>query len=326
MSKKNKNKKRHPKSYIFLIGIIVPIIFLLAAIFLFFSNSPSSLANIYVSSENPKQGDTVFIKVKTSAKDVAGNFNNEKLNFYKKANSNQWISFLGIDADQNVGNYKISVDTSNAEHLTKDIKVALASFSSQAVAPAPAKNQNGISNEKAVDNIRKNDNPSLNKILENPTAKPYFSNPFSSPLSSMKIGGFGFGKFLGFGKYKLQHLGVDLTAPDKTDIYAVNDGKVVATLNLSNYGKTVIIDHGLDIFSLYLHLDKFSVLPGEMVKRGQLIGLSGETGYTTGPHLHFSMRVDGERVDPLAFIQTTQDLNDNSFIASISNAFQNIFK
>ena len=142
--------------------------------------------------------------------------------------------------------------------------------------------------------------------------------------------GFSFGKFIGFGKYALQRLGVDLKAPEKTKIYSVNDGKVAATLELSNYGKTVIIDHGLDIFSLYLHLDEFKVSVGDMVRRGQLIGLSGDTGYTTAPHLHFSMRVDGQRVDPIAFIETTKKISDNSaapsLTADIANAFINLFR
>ena len=142
----------------------------------------------------------------------------------------------------------------------------------------------------------------------------------------MRAGGFAFGDFIGFGKYKLQHLGVDLKAPEKTEIYAVNDGKVVLTANLSNYGKTVIIDHGLGIFSMYLHLEEFKVSLGQMVGRGQTIGLSGDTGYVTGPHLHFSMRVDGTRVDPVGFITATKKLEDNSFLANISNGFFNILK
>ena len=72
---------------------------------------------------------------------------------------------------------------------------------------------------------------------------------------------------------------------------------------------------------MYLHLDKFNVAIGDMVNRGQLIGLSGATGYTAGPHLHFSMRVDGKRVDPLEFIQQTQQINDNSFVANVSGGY-----
>jgi murein DD-endopeptidase MepM/ murein hydrolase activator NlpD len=300
-----KNHKKDRKKFsVFLYVTIGLIIFWLAVGgFLFFQKKPAS---IYVYPENPKQGDTVFIRVKSDSSNVAGNLGNEKLIFYKNRNSSDWISFLGIDADQNPGDYKISVDTSNGEQLTNNIKVALADFSFFPAVASPGAKQTGITNKEAVDNITKKDNPSINKFLNNFTATPYFNSPFSFPLSSMKLGGLSFGKFISFAGYKMQHFGTDLAAPKNTDVYAVNDGKVVAALDLSNYGKTIIIDHGLDIFSMYLHLNEFKVAEGDMVKKGQLIGLSGDTGYVTGPHLHFSMRVDGQKVDPVNFINATQ--------------------
>ena len=300
-------------------GLIV--LFLGLGVFLFMPKEPAS---IYVFPENPKQGDTVFIRVKTSANEITGNLGQERLIFFRKGNLNEWVSFLGIDADQKIGDYKIYADTSDAEHLTKEIKISLADFSSPETPATPLAAQNGITNEKAVDNIRSNDNPALQKVLTNFTPQPYFTGPFSFPLSTMKTSGFAFGKFVGLAKYKLQHLGVDLRAPKETNIFSVNNGKVVAVLNLSNYGKTVIIDHGLDIFSMYLHLNEFKVANGQIVQRGQLIGLSGDTGYSSAPHLHFSIRVGNSRVDPVAFIQTTKKLNDNFFLADLMNAILNI--
>jgi len=319
--KYKKVKKKIPV-YFYVIGALAIILLAMA----FFSFLNKSTPSIYVFPENPKQGDTVFIRVKTQAGEIAGNFGQEKLVFYRKGNSNEWISFLGIDADQKPGDYKISVDTSNAEHLAKQIKVALADFSTASAVLAPSPAQTGITTEKAYSNLVKNDGPALKKVLSNLNPQPYFTSAFSFPLSSMQKSGFSFGKFIVFAKYKLQHFGVDLQAPKNSDIFAINDGKVVATLNLPNYGKTAIIDHGLDIFSLYLHLDEFKVSEGEMVKRNQLIGLSGDTGYATAPHLHFSIRVGSSRVDPIAFIEATQKLNDNFFLADIANAFLNIIK
>jgi len=321
----HKTKRKNKKNFSVLLYVVLCLVvfWLAVGIYLFFNKTPAS---IYISSENPKQGDTVFIRVKSEANSITGNFENEKLVFYKKQNSNDWISLLGIDADQNPGNYKISVDISSSENLTKEINISLADFSTEATVAAPSSQKTGITVEKAANNVRKNDNPSINKVLDNFTPQPYFASSFSLPLNKIEKTGFSFGKFIGFAKDKLQHLGVDLKAPKDTDIFAINDGKVVATLNLSNYGKTIIIDHGLNIFSLYLHLDQFKVFEGQMVSKGQIIGLSGETGYVTGPHLHFSMRVGASRVDPIAFIETTQKINDNFILADISNAFLNLLK
>ncbi|OGZ62845.1 MAG: hypothetical protein A2812_00110 [Candidatus Staskawiczbacteria bacterium RIFCSPHIGHO2_01_FULL_36_16] len=318
-----KDKKRKRISSVLLYIFLGQIVFWLAAgFYLFFYKSPDI---IYVFPENPKQGDTVFIRVKSKTDNITGNFENKKLVFYRKGKLNEWVYFLGIDAGHNPGQYKISVDTGGIQPLTKEIIVALADFSSAEPVPAPSARQTGITQIKAVDNIIKNDNPVLKKVLSDFTQEPYFNSPFSFPLGEMEKRGFSFGKLINFAQYKLQHFGVDLKAPEKTEVYAINDGKVVLTVNLSNYGKTVIIDHGLDIFSLYLHLDEIKVSEGQMVVRSQLIGLSGDTGYTTAPHLHFSVRVGAARVDPIVFIETTKKLEDNFILADISQAFLNIF-
>lgn len=318
IKKEKLEKKKRFHVVLFAVGGLIAA-YLVLGVFLFFYNP--SPAKIYVYPESVKQGDTIFIKVESKSNNVSGFFENEKLVFYKKADSNEWISFLGIDADQKPGDYKIDISDSLTDQQTKNIKVYLASFSPTLVTPAPASNQNNITNQQAVSNILKNDNPAIKKVMSNLTASPYFSQPFSYPLSLIERSGFSFGKFIGFGKYALQHMGVDLAASEKTKIYAVNNGKVVATLNLENYGKTIIVDHGLNIFSMYLHLDDFKVSVGQIVKQGQMIGLSGDTGYVTAPHLHFSMRVNGARIDPLVFIKTSQKINDNPVSAALFNAF-----
>ena len=98
-----------------------------------------------------------------------------------------------------------------------------------------------------------------------------------------------------------------MDATTNTLVYAVNDGEVKTTAGLIDYGNTIIIDHGLGIFSLYLHLNTFKVSEGQKVKRGDLIGYSGSTGYSIAPHLHFSIKVGSASVDPLRFVKTTQE-------------------
>ncbi len=315
MSKKKRYKINKKIFSIVLFSVLGLIVFWAAMGFFLFSNNkqPSSMS---VFPANPKQGDTVFIRVESNSNNVTGSFGDEKLVFFRRGNSPEWMAFLGIDADQKPGDYNILVNTSPTEKLTKGIKVVLADFSSGVTTAVSS------SSKKNVENILKNDNPALQKVLSKFTAEPYFSEPFSYPLSTMKTSGFSFGKFLSLASYKIQHLGVDLRAPEDTKIYSVNDGKVVFAENLSNYGKTVVVDHGLDIFSMYLHLDKFNVSVGDIVKRGQAIGLSGETGYASGPHLHFSMRVgsSNSRVDPIVFINTSKKMNDNLTLAQIGSA------
>jgi len=94
------------------------------------------------------------------------------------------------------------------------------------------------------------------------------------------------------------HQGVDLASVANAPIEAANHGRVVFVGNLGIYGNTVILDHGQGIFSLYAHLADITVKNGQSVKKGETIGKSGQTGLAGGDHLHFSILVGGQFVDP----------------------------
>jgi murein DD-endopeptidase MepM/ murein hydrolase activator NlpD len=100
------------------------------------------------------------------------------------------------------------------------------------------------------------------------------------------------------------HKGVDFVANIGTPVHAMNVGVVRYIGTLPAYGKSIIIDHGSGIQTIYLHLSKIVVAKGVMVKQGQIIGDSGDTGFVTGPHLHLSIRVSGVSIDPESFMRT----------------------
>ena len=98
------------------------------------------------------------------------------------------------------------------------------------------------------------------------------------------------------------HAGMDFTAKVGTEIHATGDGTVVfAEYATNGYGIHVIVDHGYDYETLYAHLDELKVRKGQKVKRGDLIGLVGNTGLSAGPHLHYEVHKNGEAVDPANF-------------------------
>ena len=82
----------------------------------------------------------------------------------------------------------------------------------------------------------------------------------------------------------------------------MNRGVVRLAKTFRNYGKTIVVDHGLGVMTFSMHLSKIYVGAGELVKKGQLIGLSGETGYAAKPHLHLTVRIGGISVDPVVFL------------------------
>jgi murein DD-endopeptidase MepM/ murein hydrolase activator NlpD len=95
------------------------------------------------------------------------------------------------------------------------------------------------------------------------------------------------------------HLGVDLASLTMSPLEAANHGRVVFSGELGIYGKTVLLDHGYGLFSMYGHLSQISVKAGQQVRKGEIIGTSGDTGLAGGDHLHFSMLVGGVYVNPI---------------------------
>lgn len=147
------------------------------------------------------------------------------------------------------------------------------------------------------------------KIYGTTTAKNYVSSKYIVPMDSKITSSFGKARVYNT-TLKGYHSGTDFRAKIGTPIIASNSGKVVLAQDRFYSGNSIIIDHGQGIYSCYYHLSEFKVKKGEMVEKSQLIGLSGDTGRITGPHLHFSVRVGGLQVDPLQLITL---LNENLY-------------
>lgn len=102
------------------------------------------------------------------------------------------------------------------------------------------------------------------------------------------------------------HKGVDLAQPSGTPVYATADGIVSMAERFSSYGNYIQIEHGGEIQTRYAHLSGYAVAPGQQVTKGQLIGFVGSTGRSTGPHLHYEVRIAGDAVDPRPYMVDTQ--------------------
>ncbi len=109
-------------------------------------------------------------------------------------------------------------------------------------------------------------------------------------------------------RYRGSHRGVDLTAPTGTNVYATMDGEVVAVGRHRQYGNYVVVDHGNGVSTLYAHNRANFVEGGEVVRRGQKIAEVGRTGNATGAHLHFELRLGGDRRNPLPFLNDVEEI------------------
>ncbi len=153
------------------------------------------------------------------------------------------------------------------------------------------------------------DSRDLGNSLAARTPERFWEKGFLVPVEGRITTGFGVRRVLN-GQERSRHMGVDIAANLGTPIRASNGGRVFLAKNLYLSGKTVVVDHGWGVSTLYGHLDKISVSNGELVERGQILGTVGTTGRSTGPHLHFGAFVRGVKVDPLKLVEATGDLGN----------------
>ncbi len=135
--------------------------------------------------------------------------------------------------------------------------------------------------------------------LSSPRLWTTFERPVADPVSSV------FGKRrLMNGEAKSPHSGTDFRSPAGALVSSVSKGRVVLVADLFYTGRTVVVDHGEGLFSIYAHLSEVLVEEGHDLELGDKLGKVGSTGRSTGAHLHLSVRLLGERVDPLALLDT----------------------
>ena len=272
------------------------------------NTTAASNFKVKLSSYVLQQGNTLFVRV-TSEKEPRGTLAGTKLSFLKI--NGVWITTYGIDVKKATGNYRLTIRGTYPEIWDKYITVNRKVFPTTRLIITKELQERGYTATSVEENIVGQEGQELSKILNiyNPTA--YFERPFVYPLDKIDISG-NFGNIRKSGEIKLQHLGTDLDADMGVPVYAINDGRVVFVKNLTNDGNTLVIDHGLGIYSLYLHLNEFKVSLGDMVKKGDVIATVGNTGYSLGSHLHFSVKINNgtslASVDPLRFIKSANKI------------------
>ncbi|MEE8185827.1 MAG: M23 family metallopeptidase, partial [Thermodesulfobacteriota bacterium] len=161
-------------------------------------------------------------------------------------------------------------------------------------------------NGKALERVKK-EAELTNKLWAGSYREPLWSGPFIMPVEGHITGYFGTRRILN-GNSRSPHSGVDIAAPKGTPVKAANKGRVVFVGDLFFNGRFVVIDHGLGVFTAYSHLSAVHIESGQLVEKGAVVGEVGATGRTTGPHLHFSVKVGGTRVSPTRLFEVTERL------------------
>jgi murein DD-endopeptidase MepM/ murein hydrolase activator NlpD len=217
---------------------------------------------------------------------------------------NEWVAIIGVDLDVKAGSYSATIrvtkkgasgDVVERRPLTILVKAVKYPTTELKVADEYV----DLSKENADRAVR--EQKELDGIHGTISKERYWTEPFVVPIAGETGTNFGHRRVFN-GQARAPHAGADLHAVTGTPIHATNRGRVVLAKELFFTGNTVIVDHGLRIYSLYAHLSRIDVDVGSMVDRNQVLGLSGATGRVTGPHLHWGIKVQNARVDPFSLV------------------------
>jgi murein DD-endopeptidase MepM/ murein hydrolase activator NlpD len=212
-------------------------------------------------------------------------------------------ALLGIDLEREPGTYDLNISGrlpgGDPLACSASVIVTAGKFAIEALSVAPGFVQLSPADRARADK----EGQHVREIFAHVTPGRLWTGSFRVPLTGNRSGhNFGKRRVLN-GTPESPHTGLDIPAPAGTPIHASQTGRVVLAENLFFSGNTVILDHGLGVYTFYGHMKKINVKEGEEVKTGAILGLVGATGRATGPHLHWSLVVNGARVNPLGIVR-----------------------
>lgn len=215
----------------------------------------------------------------------------------------RWLTVIGVDLDVEPGEHPAPITLHYADRRTQTrretVVVQGKSFPTTRLTVAPKYVELSPEDQARADREAK-ETAALYATL---TPHKYWTGNFAAPIPGA-AGGRNFGSRRVFNDQpRAPHSGADLKAAVGDKILASNAGKVVLAHEFFFNGNAVFIDHGLGVYTMYLHLSEILVKPGDMVERGEVVGLAGATGRVTGPHLHWGVRIGDARVDPFSLIE-----------------------
>jgi murein DD-endopeptidase MepM/ murein hydrolase activator NlpD len=259
---------------------------------------------------NVKNAQTVLLEInEKNISDVKLTFKDLNLPFYKnKLKKDYFYALVPISYYQKIGNYKVIISylkNNKREFTSAEIRITDGKYKSEKI-----KVQGSKVNLNKRDKTRtQNEYKEAMKIYRTKTQKMLWSDDFIMPMNSRVTSAFGTKRVYN-NQLKSFHSGIDFKAKIGTEIVASNDGIVRLAKNRFYAGNSVIVDHGQGIYTCYYHLSKIMVKENQRIKKGELLGLSGDTGRITGPHLHFATRVNGYLVEPKNLIGLLNSLNN----------------
>jgi murein DD-endopeptidase MepM/ murein hydrolase activator NlpD len=288
-------------------------VFLISVLFIFAGKAAYAEDNLLVEClpKVVKQGDVCLIRAfgPTSLKSVYGEFQGGKWPIVCRAQSGTYEGLIGIDMNTRPATHAIKVVATDGDSRVYSralsIKVGRAHFGTQKLSlPSSIVDLDAKTLERVNKETRR-----LKALFQDSWDEKLWRGPFICPTRGELSAVFGVSRIIN-GQRRSPHTGVDLKADKGAPVLPCNNGRVVLVDQLFFSGTSVILDHGGGLHSMYFHLSEALVKKGDAVTTGAILGRVGSTGRSTGPHLHWGIRINGARVDPLSLLRLTEHLQE----------------
>jgi murein DD-endopeptidase MepM/ murein hydrolase activator NlpD len=258
-----------------------------------------------------KQGDVNLVKVTgpSALKSIHGEFQGKRFSLDPGEKQGTFEALIGVDLDSKPGKYELKVGATGGDgkaySKSLQLRVEKAGFAVQKL--SLPKSQVDL-DPKTLERVNQ-ESKRVRNLFQGVREEKLWKGPFSRPLGGVVSGAFGVRRIIN-GQTKNPHAGIDLQAEAGAPVAACNSGIVALVDELFFSGKTVILDHGWGLYSMYFHLSEAGVSAGDQLRTGDTLGRVGSTGRSTGPHLHWGMIIRGARVDPFSFLRLAERLSE----------------
>jgi murein DD-endopeptidase MepM/ murein hydrolase activator NlpD len=272
--------------------------------------APARAARMVIGPLAPQPGDILKVTIWPEKGEVLRSvrlaaFDTQNVKFFKREDGSQ-RAFLGFPYDRHAGHYTLRARVQLTRDGAPDEKVVSGvvaardrHFPTQRITmksstAATMSQRSKLRAEKKL----------VQSKMQNTSPVPLWSGDWIVPVQGRSTSSYGRKRYVN-GKWWGQHSGADIQAGTGTAVRASNSGRVVLSQYLPTLrGNCIVLDHGCNVFTVYMHLSRRLVHEGDRVAKGQHIGNVGATGFVTGPHLHWEMRVGWEPCDPFEIVRS----------------------
>jgi len=271
-------------------------IFYIPVLFILLTPCPSNAFNINVQPREIFPGDVIFLKMTSDEASIPeAVFLGKEIKFYK-LQKNEYGAFVPVDINTPPDDYSVNVKAAGTG-VSLSVRIKPYAFPTKKIT---------LPEEKVTlrpeDSLRVEREYLMQEEIWKIDTEKSWGGGFISPTDTAISEKFGVKRIMNKKKTSV-HLGIDMKGKSGAPVRAINSGRVVLREDLFYGGNTLIIDHGMGLLSVYMHLSGFNVESGAEVAKGDVIGFVGMTGRATGPHLHMSVKLQGVSINPEALMR-----------------------